>query len=173
MANPFSGIITSDFKSLYTNMIDSLLEDSALTVECKFTYEATKWSECPNCVVSPISGRSTNKYKNGGPANFSTSSCPICFGKGKIPDQSTELINLCVLWNQKEWLGNLPTNTSDGDIQTISKIDTLDNIRRTNEILVDTTVEKYERFIFKLKGDSVLAGLGASSYVFAFWGRNR
>ena len=60
MSNPFSGIITTEFKTLFTNMIDSLLEDDALTVPCRLTYEGTKFTLCTNCVPNPISGRSTN-----------------------------------------------------------------------------------------------------------------
>jgi hypothetical protein len=173
MANPFSGIITSEFKSLFVNMIDSLLENDALTVPCRLVYEATKFTLCTNCTFSPISGRSTNKYKSGGPAFFLVGSCPLCHGVGRIPDEQTEIVYMAVLWNPKEWIGNLPTNSSENMIQTISKIDTLDQIRRANEILVDTDIEKYQKFVFKRSGESTVCGLGASSYVFSFWERNR
>lgn len=173
MANPFAGIITSDFKDLYINMIDSLLEDDALTIPCRFSYLGTKSTLCTNCVFSPMSGRSTNKFLTGGPSPFSFGACPLCHGVGRIPDLQTETINLCVLWNQKDWIGDVPVNSSDGMIQTISKIDTLDNIRRVTEILVDTNIEQYEKFVFALSGDSILSGLGASSYIFAFWERKK
>ena len=62
MANPFSGIITSDFKTLFTNMIDALLEDAALTVPCQLTYEGTKWTLCPNCLLSPVTSKSSYNF---------------------------------------------------------------------------------------------------------------
>ena len=154
-------------------MISSLLEDDALTVPCRLIYTGARFTLCPNCIFSPISGRSTNVYNGIGSSSFSVGSCPVCHGVGKIPDQKTEVIYMAVLWNEKDWLGNLPVNSPDGMVQTISKIDTLDQIRRANEILIDTNIEKYEKFIFKRSGDAVACGLGASSYVFAFWERNR
>jgi len=173
MANPFAGIITSDFKDLFVNMIDALLEDDALTVPCRLIYEGTKWTLCANCTPSPMSGRSTNVYKSGGPAPFYTGTCPICHGVSRIPDEQTEEIYMAAIWNHKDWLGDVVVQNPNDFVQTISKIDTLDNIRRTNEIVIDTTIENYVKNVFKLSGAPTVCGLGAKSYVFALWERVR
>ncbi len=173
MANPFEGIITSEFKELFTNMIDSLLEDTALTVPCRLVYEATKFNLCANCVPNPISGRSTNVFQTGGPAPFFTGSCPICHGVGRLPDQQTEIIYLCVIWNYKDWIGDVPVHSPDGFVQTISKLDTLDNIKRANEVLIDTNIEQYTKHVFERDGEPNMQGFGNSSYVFTMWKRKR
>ncbi len=173
MTNPFSGIITTDFKNIFTNMIDSLLEDGALTVECRLIYEATLWTLCVNCIFSPMSGRSTGAFQSGGPAPFSGSTCPICNNIGRIPDQKTELINLCVLWDYKDWIGDVKIHSPDGFVQTLSKLDTLDQLKRANEILIDTNVEKYVKHVFERSGESNVLGLGTSAYVFTMWKRKR
>ena len=173
MANPFEGIITSAFKTTFTNMIDSLLEDAALTVPCRFVYMGTKWSECANCRVNPISGRSTSVYRSGGPVPFSGSVCPVCNNNARIPDQSTETIYMCVLWNYKDWIGGIQTNSPEGLVQTISKLDTLDNIKRATEVVVDTDIENYVKHVFEREGEPNMCGLGANSYVFTMWRRKR
>jgi len=170
MANPFLGIITSNLKELYTNMINSLLEDDSLTVPCRLVYTGSKWTLCPNCLTSPITGRSTNIYNGTGPAPFTQSTCSICNGIGKLNTQSTEIIYMAVLWNYKDWIG-VQINSPAGLVQTLSKIDTLDNIKRANEILVDTNIEQYVKHRFQRLGEPNAIGLGASSYVLTMWER--
>lgn len=171
MSNPFSGIITSDLKTLYTNMIDALLEDTALTVPCKLIYEGTKWTLCPNCRISPISGRSTNVYNGTGPVSFSMGTCPVCNGDGRLQHQTNETIYMAVLWNYRDWIVEIPVNYPEGHIQTISKINTVDQIKRANEMVVDTNIEQYSKHIFEREGEPNPLGFGADSYVFTMWKR--
>lgn len=58
----FSGIITSDMKSLFDNAIGSLLEDAALTVQCTLHFGVTKYEDCSNCIYDPIGRKSSNKF---------------------------------------------------------------------------------------------------------------
>ena len=173
MANPFSGIITSDFKTLFTNMIDALLEDAALTVPCQLTYEGTKWTLCSNCLLSPITGKSTGQYNGTGPVNFTYGICPVCGGIGRIADKQTDTFYMCVLWDYKSLIGNIKVDSPDGFVQTISKINLLDNIKRANEILIDTNIKAYEKNVFQKYGESDYLGLGASSYIATMWERKR
>jgi len=169
LSNPFSGIITSDFKEIFTNMIDALLEDEALTVPCRLIYEGTKFTLCPNCIVSPITGRSAGLYNGSGPHSFTTGSCPVCNGVGRINDQQTEDLYLCVLWNYKDWIGDIAVNTPDGYVQTISKIDTLDSIKRANKILINTDLQTYVKHYFTRSGEPTPVGLGSDAYIFTMW----
>lgn len=173
MANPFSGIITSSFKTLFTNMIDSLLEDDALTLPCQLIYEGTKFTLCTNCTPNPMSGRSTNVYKGGGPAPFYTGSCPICHGVNRIADNQTESLNMAVIWDYRQWLGDMAVQNPEGFVQTISLIDTLDNIKRANEVIIDTDIQNYVKHVFEREGEPNPQGFGASSYVFTLWKKKR
>ena len=159
MTNPFSGIITPELKTLFTNMIDSLLEDDALTLPCKLVYEGSKFILCDQCTINPMTGRSTD------------SSCPKCHGNGKISVTASEVVYMAVLFDYKDWIDKLPVNSPDGYVQTISKIDTLDNIRRTNYIIVNTDIENYVQNKFQKFGESSFCGFGASSYVVTTWKR--
>ena len=58
MANPFSGIITAQFKQTFTDAISALLEDTALTVPCTLIFANTKLQDCPNCLYVVISKKS-------------------------------------------------------------------------------------------------------------------
>ena len=49
-------------KNLYNNAIDDLLSSTGLAVPCSVVYEDPAGSGCPNCVVNPITGRSTSRY---------------------------------------------------------------------------------------------------------------
>ena len=63
MTNPFSGIISSDFKQLFNNAISSLLYNDALTLPCTLHYGVTKYNDCGNCVFDPIGNKSSNNFK--------------------------------------------------------------------------------------------------------------
>ena len=42
MVNPFSGIIDSNFKTVFNNAIFGILENDALTITCTLEYGITK-----------------------------------------------------------------------------------------------------------------------------------
>lgn len=49
-------------KNLYNNAIDDLLSSQGLAVPCNVVHEDPSGSGCPNCIVNPITGRSTSRY---------------------------------------------------------------------------------------------------------------
>ena len=52
----------SAVKNLYNSMMDNLVSSTGLAVPCSIVYEDPKGSGCPNCIVNPITGRSTSRY---------------------------------------------------------------------------------------------------------------
>ena len=48
--NPFSGIIDSNFKSIFNDAISSMLDSTACTVPCTLKYGVTKYDSCANSV---------------------------------------------------------------------------------------------------------------------------
>ena len=172
MANPFEGIITAEFKTLFTNAIDSLLESTACTVECRLIFEVTRWNTTNN-TPKIVGGRSTNYFRSGGAAPSTVGNSPSSFAQARIPDQQTETIHLVPIWNYKDWLGGVKVHSPEGMVQTVSKIDTLDNIKRANEIEIDVAISKYGKNIFQRLGNPNPIGLGASSYVLTMWERKR
>lgn len=176
MTNPFAGIINSEFKKIYNNAIDSLLENNALTVPCLFKYTGAGSNiYCNNCIFDSISQLSSNKYNGTGPSSFPEGSlCPVCMGMGKTAAQSSlETIYLACIFDSKYWLklsSNI-LNIPDGMVQTICKIETLPKIRKVTEIVIDTNINKYGNYSYERFGDPEPAGFGSNNYIITMWKR--
>lgn len=172
MSNPFAGIITQGFKDLHKNMIDALLEDTALTVACTLIYSGTKPTECPNCTINNISGKSSGRYKSGGPIPFTNGECPYCYGAGRTIAESTETLYLMPIWDSKKWLLDDPAiNIADISVQTMSKITTYDELARCSKIKIDTAVERFGIPEFTRLGLPRLITFGASNHIITSWKR--
>lgn len=174
MSNPFSGIITSDMKTLFTNMIDSLLEENALTLNCRLIYGGSAITVCPNCVYDPLSGKSSNRYKSGGPVNFPNGQpCPVCTGIGRISTDTDEELSLMVIYNSLDWIkmsGNSKTaQTGESFTLTFSKLSTYSQIKQAKEIIIDTAIETTVVNRYVRVGLPEIYGFGASSYVLTKW----
>lgn len=171
--NPFSGIITSSHKQLFNNMINALLENTALTVPCKLVYENTKLQECPNCLYDSISGRSSNQYQIGGPIEFVNGQiCPYCAGVGSLSYSNDEIIYLGII--KPVFFGMSPlelesVNFIDGKIQTLSNISAYAKLKNASYIIVDTNIEdltinKYIRY-----RDPIPVGFGNNCFIITTW----
>ena len=169
----FTGIITSEMKTLFTDAIDALLEDSACTRPCKLIYGDTKWTDCHNCFYDAIGQKSTNKYKAGGPMAFYSGICPYCHGRGRIEDEQTEELYMMVLWDYSQWVGwngsSARTRYPDGAVQTMCAIENITKIKKAQEILVATDIEKHVHHRFTRDGEPNICGFGNSSYLFTIW----
>lgn len=175
--NPFSGLINSEFKKLFTNAIDSLLEQNSLTVPCRLKYISANKEQnlCNNCVFDSISLLSSNRYNGTGPYPFPENTiCPVCHGIGTLSDSTKEeLLYLAVIFDSKYFLNyssktvNIPT----GSVQTISKIDTIHKIRNCNEIVFDTDIKNYGNYTYQRSGDPEPCGLGDHHYIATMWQR--
>lgn len=174
MANPFSGIITSDLKLLFNNMIGALLEDDALTRPCQFIYGITKYTQCNNCVYNAATGKSSGTYLAGGPIPFYSGKCPVCAGEGKIAVTTEEDdIYLAVIYNHKKWLPMKGSSvlTPEDYIQTICAIDLLPKIKRAKEIIVNTDLVSYVRQRYILEGEPQPIGFGSDDFLVTMWKR--
>ena len=172
MANPFLGLITPAFKTLFTDVMDALLEDNACTVPCRLIFSGTKYTDCTNC-IKPVGGGTANLYQSGGPVPFRGGQpCPLCGGAGLILSDETETVFLLVLWNYGDWIG-VPNAISRpaGMVQTISKMSTIGQLKEANEIIIDTDIESRVKHRFVRDGEPNICGLGASSYITTMWSK--
>ena len=170
----FSELVDSSFKKLHKDMIDGLLESTALTVECKLHYRATKHTDCPNCIYDSIGRRSSNRYQSGGPIPFSHGMCPYCQGKGRFTSTETETLYLMPIWNSKDWypLAQKEVSLADISVQTLSKMNTYPQLKRCSSIVIDTSVQDYGVPEFTRIGDPEICGLGVSSHIITSWKRS-
>ncbi len=160
----------SNFKDIYNNQIDMLLASTGLTTRCQLNFGISKKSLCTNCIYDPNLKKSANKYKTGGPVEFTAGKiCPVCNGVGSYGEILTEDIYLAILWNYKHWISP-PTNISnpEGFIQTICSKTLLHKIRQCKDmtVVVDETLSNP---VFSLYEEPNFAGLGDNNYIFCMW----
>lgn len=172
MSNPFSGIITPALKALHKNMIDALLEDTALTVECILIYADTKFSPCPNCIFNTSMDKSSGKYKSGGPIPFTNGACPYCNGVGKTKTESTEPIFLMPIWDSSKWLLSNPAlKVADIALQTMSSMSVYNKLMRCSKIKISTKITKFGIPEFTRVGHPEPLGWGDDNFIITSWKR--
>ena len=173
MADPFSGIITSGFKTIFNNAISSLLEDNALTISCTLSYGVTKYESCVNCVYDPIGQKSSNRFQNGGPVPFPFQGiCPMCNGGGKRPVESSENVKLAVIFEPRDFIAlDTHVNTADGYIQTLAKKAMTPKLRRAKEIIVATDISGFFSHRYERASEPTPLGLGNNEFVVCSWRR--
>lgn len=164
-------IITNDLKNLYKSFIDELLRSNSLSLPCKLIYEGSSFNECINCNLDPISHKSSNTYKSGGPISFADGQiCPYCRGLGGQYVQAYDIKNLLVIFDYKYWVNfNSKVHSPDGLVQTISKLEDYSIIKDCNKIIIDTNIQDYTQSYFQRNSEPQPAGFGESSYFFTYW----
>ncbi len=172
--NPFSGVITSGMKTMFSDAISSLLLNTACTSPCRIIYGGTKYTDCVNCIYDAIGQKSSNRYQNGGPVPFQMGTlCPVCNGLGKIADEPTEEnVSLMVIWDYKQWINfNLNTRSPDGLAQTLSTASLTPKLLRADRVVFATDIEGYVRHQFTRDGEAEPCGFGNNDFVSIMWRR--
>lgn len=178
LVNPFAGLIGSDINAVFKNMIDALLDDGSCSRNCTVIYKGTKYTACVNCLYDAIGKKSSNRYRSGGPMKFSNGTlCPMCNGRGKIVSQSTENVDLMVLFDSREWIRTAQANSiipravqsPDQFAQTICKAELLNVMKRASEILLDIDTAVYVTNRFVRVGEPEGCGLTDTDYVVTMW----
>lgn len=124
-----------------------------------------------NCIYDPIGNKSSNRYQAGGPMPFTVGGCPMCYGTGKTPDETTTSINLCPIYDYKQWIPNITSavQSPNGMIQTISKFSTYEALTQAKELLVDTDIETVTRQRFERASKPEPCGIGGSDFIVMMW----
>lgn len=152
-------------------MIDELIRPNSLSLPCKLIYEGSNFNECINCNIDPLSHKSSNTYKSGGPLLFTDGQiCPYCHGLGGDYQENTEIINMMILFDYKYWINfNSKIHSPEGLIQTISHFSDFTKLKTCNKIIVDTTIQNYTESYYQRNSEPQPCGLGESSYIFTYW----
>jgi len=142
--NMFKNIITAEFKQLYNDAIDALLDPSSgLVNPCIIRYgnNPSESSLCNNCIFDSISHLSSNVYNNTGPMPFAEGGvCPVCLGKGLINSgiiTKQETVNIAVIVDAKSFINVADiTNIRSNVIQTICSINLMNKLQNAVDIVV-------------------------------------
>lgn len=164
-------IITQDLKNLYKSFIDELLRTNSLSLPCKLIYSGSSFTECSNCNLDPISHKSSNTYKSGGPLLFMDGQiCPYCRGLGGTYTEAYDTTDFLVIFDYKYWINfNSKVHSPDGLVQTISKFSDYQKIRSCSKIIIDTSIQNYTESYFERNSEPEPCGFGESSYIFTYW----
>jgi hypothetical protein len=136
---------------------------------CQLVYPP-KDTQCDNCKIDPISGRSTDIYNGTGPIPFNDFSlCPKCNGSGRLLDSQTEIIKLRVYWNPKNWISIGTTiQIPDGSVQVIGYLTDLPKLERAKEIILNSDTSAIKTLRTVLQGEPQLWGFRQTRYFVAF-----
>lgn len=168
-----------DFDGLFQTFndgVDALIDNGGILVEV--VYPPLK-TDCPNCVLNPLSRVSANIYQAGGPYPFTNGSqCPNCLGVGHIITPSTASIRVIVINDPKSyWLNsvrgrqtgadvtnNMHWNSPDGVIQLWGKLNDLPNIERADFIFINSSMKNLHKNKYKKYGQASTEGFGQNRY---------
>jgi hypothetical protein len=167
----FDGLISTAFKQLFVDAINEVLSNTGLTIPCQLIYSGSKFILCNNCLFNPTTGKSSGRYKTGGPISFSAGICPKCKGGGKLLDEQTQTLYFGVIWDSKQWIGKLPVGNPNEYVQTISKAEYFDEIKRANSIIIDTDLSDYTKNKFERASEPYFVEFGSSDFIFTMWKR--
>ena len=159
-------------KAMHVNMITEALRGCSVT--CTIVYGDTTFTDCPNCKFDVTTGKSSGIYDSStGTIPFTFGNCPFCHGEGRVPNEATESISLCPIYDYRQWYKtiNSTTGSPDSMIQTMSAFSTYDDLKRAKYLIVDTAIAESTVPRFERVGEPEPCGLGASSFVITMWKR--
>jgi len=171
--NPFSSLLTTDFKQTFADAIDSLLADDGLTVPCTFYFGGQKKVECTNC--------QGGIYRPGGSIYFPPGKiCPLCMGRTSINVTTNETNYMMVIFDSKQWkiLGRTiacpAANTSNSQnmfAETMTRIEMYPKIKAVQYVILDSTNTDFTQNKYQRLGEPQPLGLGTMQYIITAWER--
>lgn len=160
----------TSIKSVYKSIIDDLITANGLAVSCKFVFKNASPSQCPNCEYDPISRKSNNIYKSGGPISFPNGTiCPICAGLGKYDTSDDQIIPLIVIFDYSKFIGVGPVDAPVCDMQSICKVSEYFKIKNADHIIMDISLYGLTENKFTRTSEPQPVGLGQNLYLFTNW----
>ena len=164
---PYEGL-----KDLFNDAISSMFSTDGLKVSCKLMFSSTKFNDCTNCIYDNIGRKSSNRFQSGGSIPFPFGQiCPVCNGAGKISNESSETVDLLVVYDPKQFIGGIPVNVLDGSIQVIAKKALTSKLEKTNYLLTSLPANGFKELKYKRNSAVVPAGFGSEQFVFCNWDR--
>lgn len=152
----------------YKEVVDAMTSDW-FGINCRLYYPAIK-TICINCDFNPMTQRSNNTYKVGGPIEFDSGICPYCNGDGYTNEETSDIIKMRCYFNKKEWVKvNLPVQIKDGMVQTIGFMADAPKCLRASRMRVGIDNEKFLSTDYTLSGYPMPHGFKKNLYFVAFW----
>lgn len=170
-------VIPSGLIQLYNDGIDSIIDFAGVDVVIVYP---PKMSECPNCIFNTVTGRSSGKYKTGGPYPFTDNDiCPYCEDAGVKFEEQSQTVKMLVYWEPKDFIRDqqgLRTilidqtiQIPDNIIQTKCHMQHLPKVEKCNEIRVHSKVTPYKTWTYTRLKESIPHGFKNDNYILTYW----
>jgi len=174
MSNTFDGLITDEFKQLFYDGVDTLLDPAtSVTVICRLIYVNTDFVETNN---PQLPGDQSSQSITGSPIPLFGFQTPAQSSTNKAPKEVTEDVDMIVNWNPRLFanLDNTDVVQNAGQVdtaETLFHIDLLPKIFVAQYAIFDLRNENYNRWKFvKIKEPQPL-GLFGNKYGVCIWKR--
>lgn len=151
----------------YNEFADDFIQ-SNFGVTCRLIYPARRII-CVNCVFDPVGGKSSNKYKHGGPAPFHFGRCPTCGGDGYKEQTNFKDIKLRIYHDPKNWIKVADAvAVPDGSVQIIGMLSDLPEFNKADQIVVNQEQSQYHHWRFSHATEAFAHGFKRNRYFTAF-----
>lgn len=166
--NPFTSIFTPAFHNTFTNAIDALLSNCALTTPCRLIFGNSRFIQCTNC--------QGGIYKPGGPVYFPRGKvCPLCNGKASFTVEAVEDVYLMVNFDTKKFTqmdgAEKYPGFADDMAQTMCRVELYPKIVSAEKAILDMCNQCYSSNFYKRVSHPRFLGLGKQEYLLTTWQR--
>ncbi len=166
--------LDADVKAVIQDALDDLITE--LGKDCRLVYPP-RWVSCVNCVYDQIGGKSSNRWKTGGPMQFAAgTACPLCNGKGKRGEEVSETIRLLCAWDPRAFWLPVPTvqvRVPHSIVQTKGYLTDMPKVMKADHLVVELPIEPFVRVRVKLASQPVdPSNIIQARYFVATWEQN-
>ena len=158
--------LPSDIFAQYQEIVDELINNDFVGESCQLTYPELK-SDCPNCILNSATGKSSNKYQQGGPIPFTVGICPYCRGAGVFSTPQVEVIRLRVYWTNKDFRKLGFVDVPNGNIMVIGFMSDAAKMKRCTDVMVLNDMSNVFNLKYVLSGEVLPWGFGHNKYFVA------
>lgn len=157
-------------KGTITSALDDIITEFGK--RCRLVYPA-RWTPCDNCLQDPVSRKSNNRWRSGGPVPFRMGVCPACSGEGGHAEESSEEVVMKVEWSAKKFWVPVPSldiRVPYSVCQTKYLITLNKKVARCDHMVVQLPIEHAIPTRFKLFGSPTSPGnIIQDRYCVATW----
>lgn len=170
--------LNDSVKQVIQQALDDLLVDSSLGglgKTCLLIYPP-RLTPCSNCVIDPVSGRSSNFPRNGcGQPFLPGQACPLCGGKGTVETEMSESIVMGCNWEPKKFVTPLPminVRLPFSYLETKFYLVDMPKVLKAAYLIFQVTEAPYGKQKFKLASEpGDRSNIIQNRYAYAVWER--
>jgi hypothetical protein len=150
---------------------------SSMAPTCLLVYPPKRLA-CINCIVNPLTGSSSGRYKVAGPVVFSNGQiCPYCQGIGYTETETTEGIKMLIDWEPKQYM-NIMKSSDDNSInypgaiiKIQADISNINKLRQCIEVRIHQDISNLGYWRYERLGEPIPYGLNHNSFFSCFLNR--